>query len=95
MRTQPVPWLVMCSIRPLRAASSCVHRADVLLGHVHRQALDGLVALSVDLALDHVGLTDRQLEALRRMISTSTASCSSPRPCTLLRVRALGLGHAQ
>ena len=24
MRTQPVPWLVICSIRPLRTASSCV-----------------------------------------------------------------------
>jgi hypothetical protein len=24
MRTQPVPWLVIVSMRPLRAASSCV-----------------------------------------------------------------------
>ena len=24
MRTQPVPWLAICSMRPLRAASSCV-----------------------------------------------------------------------
>ena len=24
IRTQPLPWLVMCSMRPLRAASSCV-----------------------------------------------------------------------
>ncbi len=38
--------------------------ADVLLGHVHRQALDGLVALAVDLPLDHVRLSYRQLEAL-------------------------------
>ena len=38
--------------------------ADVVLGHVDRQALDRLVELAVDLAGDHLRLADGQLEAL-------------------------------
>ena len=37
--------------------------ADELLGDVDRDALDGLVPLAVDLAHEHLGLADRQLEA--------------------------------
>ena len=43
IRTQPVPWLTICSMRPLRSASSCVIDADVVLGHVDREPLDRLV----------------------------------------------------
>ena len=38
--------------------------ADVVLGDVDRQALDRLVELAVDLAGEHLGLADGQLEAL-------------------------------
>ena len=38
--------------------------ADVVLGHVDRDALDRLVPLAVDLLRQHLGLADRQLEAL-------------------------------
>ena len=64
IRTQPVPWLVMCSMRPLRDREQLGDRADVLLGDVDRQALDGLVAFGFDVALEHVRLADGQLEAL-------------------------------
>ena len=37
--------------------------ADVLLGDVDRDALDRLVPLAVDLAHEHLGLADRQLES--------------------------------
>ena len=39
--------------------------ADVVLRDVDRDALDRLVPLAVDLAHEHLGLADRQLEALR------------------------------
>jgi hypothetical protein len=50
IRTQPVPWLVICSMRPLRAAMSWVIVPEELLGDVDGQALDRLVQLAVDLA---------------------------------------------
>ena len=46
-------------------------RADVLLGHVDRQALDGLVTLAVDLALD--------AHAAGRRSARSPRGASSPR----------------
>ena len=64
IRTQPLPWLIICSIRPLRSASSCVTTPDVLLGHVDAHPLDRLVAAAVDLPGDDLGLADGQLEAL-------------------------------
>ncbi len=64
IRTQPVPWLTICSIRPLRSASSCVTDADVLLRNVDRHPLDRLGAHAVDLASDDLRLADGQLESL-------------------------------
>ena len=63
-RTQPVEWLTICSIRPLRRASSLGDDADVVLGHVDRHPLDRLVDLAVDLAGDDLRLAGGQLEAL-------------------------------
>ena len=51
-------------MRPLRAASSSVIGAEVLLGRVDGQPLHRLVDLAVDLAGDHLRLADGQLEAL-------------------------------
>jgi hypothetical protein len=45
IRTQPVPWLVICSMRPLRVAIIWVIDAEVLLGDVDGQALDGSCSL--------------------------------------------------
>ena len=39
-------------------------RAEVLLGHVDRRALDGLVQLAADLSRHDLGLADGELEAL-------------------------------
>ncbi len=66
-------------------------RADVLLGHVDREALDGLVALAVDLALDDVRLADRQLEALAAHHLDEHRQLQLAAPLDLVGVRALGL----
>src|SRR5262249_20103227 len=58
------------------------HGADVLLGDVDGEPLDGLVDLAVDLRVTTSGLPTVSSKPSRRMISTSTASASSPRPCT-------------
>ncbi len=50
IRTQPLPWLTSASVRPLRSAKSWVIDAEVLLGSVDGDALDGLVEDAVDLA---------------------------------------------
>ena len=64
MRTQPVPWFTICSIRPLRRREQLGDDAEVVLGHVDRHVLDRLVDLAVDLAGDDLGLADGELEAL-------------------------------
>ena len=63
-RTQPVPWLTICSMRPLRMPSSWVTTPRIVLGHVDGEPLDRLVQLAVDLAGDDLRLADGQLEAL-------------------------------
>ena len=64
MRTQPVPWFTICSMRPLRSARSWVTDAEVVLGDVDREPLDRLVQLAVDLAGHDLRLADGELEAL-------------------------------
>ena len=49
---------------PLAQREQLRDDADVLLGDVDRDALDRLVPLAVDLARQHLGLADGQLEAL-------------------------------
>ena len=63
-RTQPVEWLTICSMRPLRSGQQLGDDADVLLGDVDRQPLDRLVERAVDLAGQHLRLAGGQLEAL-------------------------------
>ncbi len=64
MRTQPVPWFVMLSMRPLRAASSCVIAPRYSSGASIGEVLERLVQLAVDLLRDHLRLADGELEAL-------------------------------
>ena len=64
IRTQPVPWLTICSRRPLRSAEQLGDDAEVVLGHVDGQPLDRLVQLAVDLPGDDLRLADGELEAL-------------------------------
>ena len=90
IRTQPVPWLVICSIRPLRAASSWVIGAEVLLGRVDRQPLDRLVQLAVDLAGDHLRLADGQLVALAAHLLDQDRQRQLAAALHLPGVRALG-----
>ena len=61
IRTHPVPWLVMCSMRPLRLASSCVTAPRYSSGRVDGEAFDGLVTAAVDHAGDDPRLADGQL----------------------------------
>ena len=79
-RTQPVPWLTICSIRPLRSASNWV-TAEVLLGNVDGHTVERLVDHAVDLAGQHLWLAHRELEALASH-HLHQHDCSSPRPCT-------------
>ena len=67
---------------PLAEGEELREHADVLLGRVDRDALDGLVHLPVDLARTTCGFPTVSSNPSRRISSTSTASCSSPRPCT-------------
>ena len=48
---------------PLAQREQLRDDADVVLGHVDREALDRLVQLAVDLARDDLRLADRELEA--------------------------------
>ena len=56
--------------------------ADEVFGDIHRQALDRLVEVAVDLRVTTCGLPTVSSKPSRRIISTRTASCSSPRPWT-------------
>ena len=64
IRTQPVPWLTICSIRPLRIASSWVTTPTYSSGMSTLIRSTGSHTLAVDLARDDLRLADRQLEAL-------------------------------
>ena len=48
MRAQPVPWLTICVHAALAQREQLRDDADVVLGHVDRDALDRLVPLAVD-----------------------------------------------
>ena len=63
MRAQPVPWLTICCSAALAQREQLRDDADVVLWNVDRDALDRLVALSVDLLVSDLRLADRQLEA--------------------------------
>ena len=82
MRTQPVPWLVMCSMRPLRAASSWVTVPTCSSGTSTDRRSTGSWRLPSISRSTTCGWPTVSSKPSRRIISTSTASCSSPRPCT-------------
>ncbi len=63
-RIQPVPWLTICSIRPLRRASSWVSTPEVVLGRVDGQVLHRLAEPAVDRPRHHLRLADGDLEPL-------------------------------
>ena len=68
--------------------------ADVVLGHVDRQALDRLVADAVDLADDDLRLADGQLEALAAHDLDEDRELQLAAALDLPGVRALGVEHA-
>ena len=82
IRAQPVPWLTICCIRPLRSASSCVTTPMYSSGTSIATRSTGSCVLPSISRVSTSGLPTVSSKPSRRMISTSTASCSSPRPCT-------------
>ena len=81
-RAQPVPWLTMCSMRPLRSASSCVVTPRKSSGTSIASRSTGSWTLPFSSRVTTWGLPTVSSKPSRRIASTSTASCSSPRPCT-------------
>ena len=81
-RTQPVPWLTICSIRPLRRASSCVVTPRKSSGMSIASRSTGSCSLPSISRVTTCGLPTVSSKPSRRIVSTSTASWSSPRPCT-------------
>ena len=78
-----MPWFTICSMRPLRSAEQLGDDAEVVLGHVDRHAARPARAASPSISrVTTWGLPTVSSKPSRRIISTSTASCSSPRPCT-------------
>ena len=68
--------------------------ADVVLGHVDRQPLDRLVMDAVDVADDHLGLADGELEALAAHQLDEDRELQLAAALDLPLVRALGVLHA-
>ena len=81
-RTQPVPWLMICSMRPLRRASSWVTTPRYSSGTSTVTRSTGSWTTPSISRVSTWGLPTVSSKPSRRIISTSTASCSSPRPCT-------------
>ncbi len=69
--------------------------ADVVLGHVDREALDRLVQLAVELAGQHLGLPDGELEALPAHQLDQDRELQLTAPLDLPGVWPLGVAHAQ
>ena len=82
IRTQPVPWLTICSMRPLRRASICVITPTYSSGVSTLIRSIGSCTLPLISRVTTCGLPTVISKPSRRMTSTSTASASSPRPCT-------------
>ena len=82
IRTQPVPWLVICSIRPLRVASSSVIVPRYSSGASMVSRSIGSWILPSTSWVTTCGLPTVSSKPSRRICSTRIASASSPRPCT-------------
>ncbi len=82
MRTQPVPWLVMVSMRPLRAARSWVTAPRYSSGTSIVMCSIGSWTLPSTFLVTTCGLPTVSSKPSRRICSTRIASASSPRPWT-------------
>ena len=82
IRTQPVPWLAICSIRPLRTASSWVTAPRYSSGASMVSRSNGSWTLPPTVLVTTCGLPTVSSKPSRRIVSTRMASASSPRPCT-------------
>ena len=92
IRTQPVPWLTICSIRPLRSASSWVMTPTYSSGASTLIRSTGSWQLAVDLPGDDLRLADGQLEALAAHQLDEDRQRQLAAALDLPHVRALGLG---
>ena len=81
-RTQPVPWLVMLSMRPLRSASSWVTAPMYSSGTSMVVFSIGSLTTPSMVLVTTCGRPTVSSKPSRRICSASTASASSPRPCT-------------
>ena len=81
-RTQPVPWLTMVSMRPLRSPRAWITTPEYSSGTSMARRSMGSMSLPSTSRVTTCGLPTVSSKPSRRMVSTSTASCSSPRPCT-------------
>ena len=82
IRTQPVEWLTICSIRPLRPASSWVTEPTCSSGTSIARRSTGSWTLPSTSRVRTRGWPAVSSKPSRRIISSSTTSCSSPRPWT-------------
>ena len=93
-RTQPVPWLTMFSIRPLRRASSCVTTPRKSSGTSIESRSIGSWTTAVDLARHDLRLADRELEALAPHRLDEHGELELAAALHLPGVGALGVEHA-
>ncbi len=82
MRIHPVPWLVMVSIRPLRAAMSWVTAPRYSSGTSMVMRSTGSWRTPSMVRVTTWGLPTVSSKPSRRICSTRIARASSPRPCT-------------
>ena len=82
IRTQPVPWLIICSMRPRRSASSWVTTPTQSSGTSIVMRSTGSWRVPSISRTTTCGLPTVSSKPSRRISSTRIASCSSPRPCT-------------
>ena len=82
MRTQPVPWLTICSIRPLRRAINWVMTPTYSSGASTLMRSTGSWVLPSISRVTTCGLPTVSSKPSRRISSTRIARASSPRPWT-------------
>ncbi len=82
IRTHPAAWLAISSMRPLRPAISWVMAPTNSSGQSMVIASNGSCSLPSMVWVTTCGLPTVSSKPSRRICSTSTASASSPRPCT-------------
>ncbi len=80
--THPVEWLTICSMRPLRAASSWVTAPTCSSGASIESRSTGSWSLPSSSWVTTWGCPAVSSKPSRLIISSSTTSCSSPRPWT-------------